>query len=238
MSVLCSGAIDGSARGVLFDVMNQADKSVDSVVKDNALFSEVDTESGWHTDGASKLKVYDVISLMCIHKSLSGGNLQVTNAVHAYHTLKRTLPKFLLYELVRPLVRDILENSEFKNPNHRSTQFLRSPAVLCERIRQNTYPIFFIEGERMRFRYMRYWIETGHKKAGYRVPSLLQIAMDLLDEQLDKECTFDRKLEPGEMIFVNNALLAHNRTAFTDTPDAPKRHQVRAWIQTQKVNNN
>ena len=199
------------------------------------MFSEVDTESGWHTDGASKNMVYDVISLMSINKSKIGGSLQVTSGVHAYNTLRRLLPKFMLYELMRPIPRDILENKEFRDNSKKSTRLLRSGPFLTERICQNSYPIFLVEGERMRFRYMRYWIETGHDKAGFKIPTLLSIALDMLDEQLDKERYFNRKLEPGEMIFVNNSLLAHNRTSFKDVPGMPNRHMVRAWIQIQKA---
>ncbi len=214
---------------------NSTDKEGTDEVEDNVLFSEVDTESGWHTDGASKNNVYDVIGLMCIYQAKDGGKLQVTNAAHALHSLKQNVPEFLLYELMRPIPRDILENKEFKNPAKKSTKFLRSTVILPERIMQNAYPIFDVNGNRMRFRYMRYWINTGHRKAKLKVPTLLQIAMDLLDEQLDQSRCLDRQLTSGEMIFVNNAILAHNRTPFKDLPGVPKRHQVRAWVQIQKA---
>ena len=237
---MVKGKVDGSARGALFDVRNKSNEHHDrkestGQVGDNILFSEVDTESGWHTDGASKNNVYDVIGLMCINKARVGGELQVTNAANALNNLKQSLPEFLLYELIRPVPRDILENKEFKDASKKSTRLLRSRPLLSERIMQNAYPIFDVDGEHMRFRYMRYWINTGHIKAEMKVPVLLQIAMDLLDDQLDQCRSFDRQLEPGEMIFVNNSILAHNRTKFKDLPNVLKRHQVRAWIQVQKA---
>ena len=48
--------------------------------KDNVLFSVSDTEAGWHTDGASKDMVYDVVSLLCISPSSTGGKFRISNA--------------------------------------------------------------------------------------------------------------------------------------------------------------
>jgi len=85
------------------------------------------------------------------------------------------------------------------------------------------------------FRYMRYWIETGHGKTNWKVPTFLRIAMDMLDDHLDQSCCFHDALERGDMIFANNAMLAHARDQFKDGPGLPPRHKVRAWIQTQKA---
>jgi len=85
------------------------------------------------------------------------------------------------------------------------------------------------------FRYMRHWIETGHEKTFWKVPTLLKIAMDILDDHLDDACVFHQALERGDMIFANNAMLAHARDQFKNDPDAPPRHKVRAWLQVQKA---
>jgi hypothetical protein len=82
---------------------------------------------------------------------------------------------------------------------------------------------------------MRHWIETGHEKTFWKVPTLLKIAMDILDDHLDDACVFHQALERGDMIFANNAMLAHARDQFKNDPDAPPRHKVRAWLQVQKA---
>lgn len=82
---------------------------------------------------------------------------------------------------------------------------------------------------------MRHWIETGHEKTFWKVPTLLKIAMDVLDDHLDDACCFHQALERGDMIFANNAIIAHARDQFKNDPDAPPRHKVRAWIQVQKA---
>lgn len=52
---------------------------------------------------------------------------------------------------------------------------------------------------------MRFWIESAHKKMHWKVPTLLRIAMDVLDDTLDKGCCFNESLERGDIIICNNA---------------------------------
>ena len=40
--------------------------------------------------------------------------------------------------------------------------------------------------QRIRFRYMRFWVESGHQKAGLRVSPMLRMAMDFLDKELNR----------------------------------------------------
>lgn len=202
---------------------------------DNVLFSVSDTEAGWHTDGASKDRVYDVVGLMCISPAAKGGKFRFSNACNVYDTISKVMPKFLLHEMTRALPRDILENGNGLGSQSLSASMSRNREVLKMRIRYNSYPIYESEGDRMRFRYMRYWIETGHNKTGWKVPTFLRIAMNILDDKLDEECVFHDALERGDIIFANNAMLAHARDAFKNAPGAPPRHKVRAWLQIQKA---
>ena len=87
----------------------------------------------------------------------------------------------------------------------------------------------------MRFRYMRFWIETAHKKVGWPISPMLTVAMDMLDKQLDESCCFEQCMESGDMIYDNNMIVAHARNAFEDLPGKPPRHKVRAWLQIQKA---
>jgi hypothetical protein len=47
----------------------------------------------------------------------------------------------------------------------------------------------------MRFRYMRFWVESGHQKAGFRVSPMLRMAMDFLDKELDQFCCFKAQFD-------------------------------------------
>lgn len=198
------GAVDGSARGRLFDVQDSKLDAMDDK-NDNVLFSVSNCEANWHTDGASKDKVYDAVSLLCIHPSDIGGRSKVSNACNAYDAVSH-MPKFILNELHRPVSRDILENGK-GNAQHlsMSDQLSRADSIMSLRMSYNSYPIFDVQPNRMRFRYMRHWIESSHKKMHWKVPTLLQIAMDVLDDTLDEGCCFHERLERGDILICNNA---------------------------------
>ena len=138
-------------------------------------------------------------------------------------------------ELHRPVSRDILENGKGNKKVDLKSQLSRADSIMSLRISYNSYPIFDIQQDRMRFRYMRFWIESAHKKMHWKVPTLLRIAMDCLDDTLDKGCCFNESLERGDIIICNNACVAHGRTSFKDVQGKPRRHLVRAWMQVQKV---
>jgi len=230
--ILCSlvGHVDGSARGRLFDVKNYNLR----VTSDNVLFSVGNNEATFHTDGASLNKSYDVASLLCLSPAADGGAFRLSNACSAFNNLRAKLPKFLMYELMRPLPRDILENGNGKGIGGSMMNLVRNNNEIMKlRVRHNSYPIFVEAdgGTRLQFRYMRYWIESGFEKAQMRMSPLLRVALDLLDAELEKEQVFNNRMKPGEMVFCNNKIFAHARDSFTDHPDYPARHKVRAWIQ-------
>jgi len=219
--------------------VKSANLDATSKKSDNVLFSVSYSEAGLHTDGASKDRVYDVVSLLCISPaSLSGGKFRISNACDVYDDLNKTLPKFMMYELLRNLPRDILENGKGKGTIGTYGQMSRSSALLAMRIRYNSYPIYEVNGDHMRCRYMRHWIETGHEKTKWKVPTLLKIVLDLLDDHLDKACCFHDALERGDMIFANNSMIVHARDQFKNKFGAPPRHKVRAWLQVQKADLN
>ena len=234
--IVCShiGTVDGSARGKLFDVKNNHIDAMDGK-NDNVLFSVSDCEASWHTDGASKDKVYDCVGLLCINPSSIGGKSKISNACNAFDKVENTLPKFMMHELTRPLPRDILENGKGNGNDNFGTQLSRTESVMHLRISYNSYPIYMTKKDRIRFRYMRHWIETAHKKVHWRLPTMLRVAMDVLDDTLTEGCCFYEKLERGDILICNNSCVAHGRDAFQDVPGQPARHLVRAWMQCQGV---
>ena len=88
-------------------------------------------------------------------------------------------------------------------------------------------------GRALLVRYLRYWIEAGHEKVGQPLTPSQRTALDVLDECLrlpHLRVEFD--LKPGQMYFINNRWILHNRTAFEDYPEMERRrHLVRLWLQ-------
>ena len=82
------------------------------------------------------------------------------------------------------------------------------------------------------YRYLRTWIEAGHHKAGVPLTGDQSRSLVALDETLERgDLRVEFMLSPGEMLFINNRWILHNRTAFEDhaTP-AMRRHYVRLWM--------
>jgi alpha-ketoglutarate-dependent taurine dioxygenase len=79
---------------------------------------------------------------------------------------------------------------------------------------------------------MRYWIESALEKLQEPTPAGLTELLDSIDGYFAEEShAMCFLLERGDMLFVNNHFLCHNRTAFVDG-DVPRVY-VRAWINEQ-----
>ena len=160
--------------------------------------------------------MYEAVALLCIVPSSEGGKSKIANACNAYDDMNSRMPKFLMNELHRPVCRDIIEKGKGLGLGRLSmrTQMCRSDSIMSLRISYNSYPIFDVHQDRIRFRYMRFWIESAHKKMHWRVPTLLRIAMDVLDDSLDKGCCFHEALEQGDMLICNNACIVSETLLF------------------------
>ena len=84
-------------------------------------------------------------------------------------------------------------------------------------------------------RYLRCWMKAGHEKAGLPLTSAQVDALDVLDRvAAEPRLRVEFMLRPGEMLFVNNRWILHNRTAFEDFAEPERqRHYVRLWLQRQ-----
>lgn len=178
--------------------------------------SMTNSETCFHTDSSAVDVVPDFVGLLCEQPSNNGGDSLVSNALRVFRTLERDHPD-LLAALQRDKYRDVV------TPGKEKTR---------ANLLRNRFPIFAQcdrEGGVL-FRYMRYWIEVGHEKAGAPLSAVEIEAMDRLDALLkhpDNVVSF--RLERGDILWVNNRLLAHNRTAYRDTADNVRQLQ-RMWI--------
>jgi hypothetical protein len=193
-----------------FDVM---DRGLD-YTKEAIPVSKTKAETGYHTDSTAKHYFPDVVGLLCLQPALSGGESLLTNAANLYNFLMHTYPQFS--ELLQaPLCRDVITPGTIQN---------------TEAIRANDIPLFQQDSNGgVIFRYMRYWIESALEKLHEPSPQGLQEILDAIDAYFaHPEHAMCFRLERGEMLFVNNRFLCHNRTAFIDG-DKPRVY-VRAWV--------
>jgi alpha-ketoglutarate-dependent taurine dioxygenase len=170
--------------------------------------------TGFHTDSSARAVKPDYIALLCLQPGQSGGENRLCSAVTVYNHLARTAPEALAL-LSQPLIRDVVTPGADRDPSL---------------IQANAFPVFEPQ-KPFRFRYMRYWIETGHRRAGIPLRSEQLAALDALDTALEKPCHIHQlAMAKGEQLWVNNRYVAHDRTAYTDNPNDP-RIMVRLWVQ-------
>jgi alpha-ketoglutarate-dependent taurine dioxygenase len=186
-------------------------------VAQGARFSVTNYESSFHTDNSFGGDVLDYVGLLCLNPARSGGLSQVVSGCAAYDCLRRESPDVL----------DVLSR-----PFH----FDRRGGVRGGEAPTARFPVLARTGRGPLFRYLRYWIEAGHEKAGEPLTREQVRALDVLDGVLARpELRAEFALKPGDMFFVNNRWILHNRTAFEDHPEAARRrHLVRLWLRARQ----
>ena len=195
--------------GRLYDVADTGASHTDQPIP----VSMTRESTGFHTDSSGKHVCPRIVGLLCVRPALRGGGSRITSAAEVHERLRAASPA-LLERLYGEFVRDVVTPGAD-----------RSPAALA----RNRFPIFAWNG-RLVLRYMRYWIERGHERAGLPLQVEDKAAFDALDRELGDECnvlTF--RMRRGDMLFIDNTTTAHDRDAYTDDPAAP-RLLVRLWL--------
>jgi alpha-ketoglutarate-dependent taurine dioxygenase len=182
-------------------------------VRYGARFSVTNAESTFHTDNSFGDDVLDYVGLLCINPAKSGGLSQLVSGVSVLDALRGMSPE---------------AEAELRRPFHVD----RRGGVRPGEPPTAQFPVVAWEGEGLVIRYLRYWIEVGHEKAGAPLTPAQVAALDALDRAAALPgLRVEFALRAGEMLFVNNRRLLHNRTAFADFADPPrKRHLVRLWL--------
>jgi hypothetical protein len=169
------------------------------------------SETAFHTDSGPDGGVPDLVGTLCLRPARQGGEYQVSSALRARDALWERC-RNLLEELYLPQIR---ESEAGVGPNY------------------NIRPVF--SNQRgllgMRFDYARSGIELGHRLAEQPLRPRQQRAFDLLDQALsDPSGWVQFQMKRGDMLFVNNHLVAHNRRPFDDSGPEGRRRVVRMWL--------
>lgn len=176
--------------------------------------SQTNESTGVHTDSSNKGLCPRFIALLCIRPARAGGGSRITCALQAHEVLRAHHPEALAL-LYTDHIRDLVTPG--------STRTL-------DTIRANAFPVFS-PPPGPAFRYMRYWIERGHRQAERPLPPAHLQAFEHLDDALEHPDHVVRfRLEAGHMLFCDNTIIAHDRDAYEAQPDAP-RWLCRLWLQ-------
>jgi alpha-ketoglutarate-dependent taurine dioxygenase len=182
-------------------------------VRYGARFSVTSAESSFHTDASFFDDLVDYVGLLCLRPARAGGLSQLVDGRAAYGELSRRRPEALA-----------ILSQPFHVDRRGGARPGEAPTA--------RFPILSGDGDRLTYRYLRYWIEAGQEKAGAPLSAEQTAALDALDEVLSSpELRVEFFMRRGETLFVNNRRLLHNRTAFDDFDEPERRrHLVRLWL--------
>jgi hypothetical protein len=162
----------------------------------------------FHTDSA------DLVGLLCLHTARAGGLSALVSSTTLYNEM-RAQRADLAACLFEPL------------PTDRRGEVPAGAKPYFE------IPVFNWFAGRLSAIYQRQYIDSAQRFADAPRLSPAQVqALDLLDALADDPALhFTMALQPGDMQFVHNHALLHDRTAFHDWPEpARKRHLLRLWL--------
>ena len=197
--------------GVLYDVRDQGGSYLDKPIP----VSQTRYTTSFHTDSARRETLPRLVGLLCLQDAVGGDN-QLASAAWVHERMDQEAPE-LLARLYRDYVRDIV------TPGTEPT---------AEALLANRFPVFQKRDRdhALTLRYMRYWIEKGAERSGHALEDIDRHAMDLLDALFEEDaCHVQLHLEPGDMLFVDNRDISHNRTPYENLPDK-ERLLVRLWL--------
>lgn len=204
------GSYLGSARsqnaaGHILGHVRDIGKSGDDL---NARIYQTSERQTFHTDSA------DVVGLICLKQSKSGGESLLVSAETIYNEILKRRPD-LLPRLFDPIATD------------RRGEIPEGMKPFFE------IPVFsWFEG-RLTIMYQRQYIDSAQRfdDALRLTPEHIE-ALDLFDELAnDPALHLSMRLEPGDMQFVYNHALLHDRNGFEDWPEPDqRRHLFRLWL--------
>lgn len=162
----------------------------------------------FHTDSS------DAVGLLCLQKAKAGGESLLVSASTIFNEMHTQRPD-LLELLMQPIATD------------------RRGEVPEGMLPYLLIPVFsFHEGYLTVF-YQRQYIESAQRfEDAPRLSSKHIEALDMFDGLAnDPNLNLSMTLEPGDMQFVYNHALLHDRTSFDDWDDPiKKRHLLRLWL--------
>jgi hypothetical protein len=162
----------------------------------------------FHTDSC------DVVGLIMLRDARSGGDSLLVSALAIFAEMRRTRPD-LLARLMRPM------------PHDRRGEVPPGERPFFE------IPVFSWHADRLTVFYQRQYFDSAQRFPDARRLTADDVAaLDLFDRIAnDPRFVLPMRLQPGDIQFVHNHTLLHDRTAFEDhaEPDR-RRHLLRLWL--------
>jgi len=158
----------------------------------------------------------DIVGLLCLRKSKSGGASRIVSASKLYNVFAATRP-----DLCRLMAEPFYADRRGEEVDGRKPYYVR--------------PCFSFQNGRLYVWHTRTYIESAQRFP--EVPRLTAQQYEALDylQSLcnDPQYCFEMDFEPGDMQFLCNYTVFHSRTEYEDWPEPErKRHLLRLWLRT------
>ena len=163
---------------------------------------------GYHTDSA------DIVGLLCLQPAMDGGRSALASASAIHNALFESSPD-LLAELFDPFCTD-----------HRGEYDDRAKPYF-------TAPVLSWYAQELSVLYQRKYIESAQRFEGVpRLTGRQVAALDAFDRAADDPAIhLEMDLQCGDIQFIHNHQMLHDRSAFSDWPEpGRRRHLLRLWL--------
>ena len=163
-----------------------------------------------HTDGPQLNIPPKYVVLVCVKQAKFGGYSKLVNTGKIYNFLKNNRKQIL---------KNLQQNFFFEK---RGFEKRNKSKVLFK-------PIFRKNKKKINFRYLREYIEAGHKIKNKALNSSQLKSLNCLDRLLmSNKFAINFKLNTGDLLILNNDQVAHGRTKFS--LEKNNRTLIRIWI--------
>jgi len=162
----------------------------------------------FHTDSC------DIVGLLCLKTARSGVLSSIVSSMAIYNAMATRRP-----DLVRRLFESFPTDRRGEVPEGKKPFF--------------EIPVYSDHAGYLSVLYSRPYINSSQRfdEARRLAPEDIE-ALDMFDALAnDSELRLDMELRPGDMQFLHNHTILHDRTAFEDWPEPErKRHLLRLWL--------
>jgi hypothetical protein len=169
---------------------------------------QTSARQSFHTDSC------DIVALLCLKTARSGGLSALVSSTTIFNEMRRRRPD-LLALLLEPIATD------------------RRGEVAAGQKPYFEIPVFNWHEGHLSAIYQRQYIESAQRFADApRLTAAHREALDLFDALADDPAlNMTMEFKPGDVQFVHNHTILHDRTAFVDWPEPDRRrHLLRLWL--------
>ncbi|KTD21418.1 trimethyllysine dioxygenase [Legionella lansingensis] len=197
-------------QDLIFDV-----KSIEGMTLDtkNSRGPYVKEALPMHTDAGAILGMY------CFASADVGGHTLLSSSRTVHDEIKK----------IRPDLLDVLYQGFYAD---------RRGNELEGSLPYDLSPVFAMYGNQLRCQYHQPFYNDAQKKFPDipRYTPQQSEALELFDKvSLQKDIAFETKLEPGNIIFINNEEILHGRTTFDHPENQSLRYLLRIWLNTPEI---